>query len=95
MNHNGNANKMVDTPRTDKVNQYLRTRRDYKKTDNEVWIRHSIKIERELNAANERIKRLKEARDDIFLLAQKHAPEYWLDAQTAFDKWLKAKEAKP
>lgn len=43
----------------------------------------------------DRIKRLEEAGDDIFLLAQKHAPEYWLYTQTAFNNWRKAKEAKP
>lgn len=42
----------------------------------------------------ERIKRLELAGDDIFLLAQKHAPEYWLYTQTAFNNWRKAKEAK-
>lgn len=60
-----------------------------------VHARTARQLERELNAANEQIKRLKEARDDIFLLAQKHAPEYWLDAQTAFDNWRKSNEAKP
>lgn len=51
---------MSDTPRTEAVNQYLRTRRDYTKTDHEVWMNHGIQLERELNAANERIKRLEE-----------------------------------
>jgi hypothetical protein len=51
-------------------------------------------IERELNAANDRIKRLEEAGDAIFLLAEKHAPEYWLYTQTAFNNWRKAKEDK-
>ena len=62
MNHLGDTNKMVsDTPRTEAVNQYLRTRRDYTKTDHEVWMNHGIQLERELNAANDRIKRLEEA----------------------------------
>ena len=43
----------------------------------------------------QRIKRLEEAGDAIFLLAEKHAPEYWLYTQTAFNNWLKAKESKP
>lgn len=43
----------------------------------------------------DRIQRLEEAGDDIFLLAQKHAPEYWLYTQTAFNNWKQAKEAKP
>ena len=42
----------------------------------------------------ERIKRLEEAGDAIFLLAEKHAPEYWLYTQTAFNNWRKAKEDK-
>ena len=49
---------MSDTPRTEAVNQYLRTRRDYTKTDHEVWMNHGIQLERELNEANDRIKRL-------------------------------------
>lgn len=49
----------------------------------------------ELNRLLARIKRLEEAGDDIFLLAQKHAPEYWLYTQTAFNNWRKAKEVKP
>ena len=65
-------------------------------------------LERELNAANQigrkyedryfaaldRIKRLEEAGDAIFLLAEKHAPEYWIYTQTAFNNWRKAKEDK-
>lgn len=54
----------------------------------------ACQLEMELNAANEMVKRLKKAGDDIFLLAQKHAPEYWLDTQTAFNNWKQAKEAK-
>jgi hypothetical protein len=49
----------------------------------------------ELQEARDRIKRLEEAGDAIFLLAEKHAPEYWLYTQTAFNNWRKAKEAKP
>ncbi len=49
---------------------------------------------RHLESANARIKRLEEAGDAIFLLAKKHAPEYWLYTQTAFNNWRKAKEDK-
>jgi len=42
-------------------------------------------IERELNAANDRIKRLEEAGDE---LGNNHNPFTYID-------WLKAKEAKP
>ena len=44
---------MSDTPRTDAVNKYLRTRDDYTKTDHEVWMDHSCDIESELNTAHE------------------------------------------
>jgi hypothetical protein len=44
-----------------------------------------MKLERELNAANERIKRLEEAGD---ALGNNHNPFTYID-------WLKAKEAKP
>jgi hypothetical protein len=43
------------------------------------------KLERELNAANDRIKRLEEAGDE---LANNHNPFTFID-------WQKAKEAKP
>jgi hypothetical protein len=52
MNDLGGANKMVDTPRTDEVNKYLRIREEYAKTDNEIWVNHARQLERELNAAN-------------------------------------------
>ena len=81
---------MSDTPRTD----VLLIAHDMAPTHISL-ISHSRELERELNAANQRIKRLKEAGDDIFLLAQKHAPEYWLYTQTAFNNWKQAKEAKP
>ena len=48
------------------------------------------KLERELNAANERIKRLEEAGD---VLAQRSAQLGLLPM--AIEGWLKAKEAKP
>lgn len=63
---------MSDTPRTD---------------ENEFdWVTASFarKLERELNAANERIKRLEEAGD---ALANNHNPFTFID-------WRKAKEAK-
>ena len=75
MNHIGDTNKMVsDTPRT----------------DNYDWSFHLLfaeaqKMERELNAANERIKRLEEAGDA-------HMEWVPVSFQSA---WRKAKEAKP
>ena len=83
---------MSDTPMTDAANIYIRTRRDFTITDHQVWQEHGEHLERELNAANERIKRLEEAGDKM---------EAWLrderlDAvQHTVSKWTKAKEAKP
>ena len=76
---------MSDTPRTDAAYAASTGAGIYE------LFKESQDIERELNAANERIKRLEEAGDDIFLLAQKHAPEYWLYTQTAFNNWRKAR----
>ena len=50
MNHIGDTNKMVDTPRTDEA-QFGTGR---------VSVSFARQLERELNAANERIKRLEE-----------------------------------
>jgi hypothetical protein len=75
---------MSNTPRTDEA-QFGTGR---------VSVSFARQLERELNAANDRIKRLEEAGNAIFLLAEKHAPEYWLYTQTAFNNWRKAKEAK-
>jgi hypothetical protein len=63
---------------------------DTPRTDNFDWSFHLLfaeaqKMERELNAANERIKRLEEAGD---ALANNHNPFTFID-------WNKAKEAKP
>ena len=75
MNHIPDTGKMVsDTPRT----------------DNYDWSFHLLfaeaqKMERELNAANERIKRMEEVGD---------AMEIYCDTRLA-RKWLEAKEVKP
>ena len=74
MNHLGDTNKMVDTPRTDEA-QFGTGR---------VSVSFARQLEHELNAANERIKRLEEAGD---------AMERNCDAISA-DKWRKAKEVK-
>ena len=56
MNHSGNANKMVsDTPRTDAAYAASTGAGIYE------LFKESQDIERELNAANERIKRLEES----------------------------------
>ena len=79
MNHSGNANKMVDTPRTDEA-QFGTGR---------VSVDFARTLERELNAANDRIKRLEEAGDAL------KAAGYFGGFNDAVDKWVKAKEDKP
>lgn len=89
---------MSDTPRTDAVNNYLRTRRDYTKTDHEVWMKHGIELESELAAAKERIRRLEEAGN-----AMHHEMQFgeWRDglsrklSNAARRAWLAEMEAKP
>ncbi len=43
---------MSDTPRTDAVDTYIRTRREFSITDHQVWQEHGEHLERELNEAN-------------------------------------------
>ena len=77
MNHIGNANKMVsETPRMDASSH----------DDGAIW-QTGCDIERELNAAHERIKRLEEAGD-----ALANTQTYDL-LETV--NWRKSKEAKP
>jgi hypothetical protein len=45
----------MNTPKTNSVVQYLRTRRDFKKTDSQVWREHSEDLENQLRLANKRI----------------------------------------
>ena len=84
MNHLGDTNKMVDTPRTDE-----NTFRAYTSPDNSsrscVSASFARQLERELNAANDRIKRLEEAGDEMFKWSERVGQEFW----------AKAKEAKP
>jgi|688.fasta_scaffold450008_2 predicted nucleic acid-binding Zn-ribbon protein len=82
-NHLGDANKMVsDTPRTDEAY--------FKKGATMYDLAGEMKrMERELNAANERIKRLEEAGDSL------KAAGYFGGFGDAVNKWNKAKEAKP
>ena len=90
-NHLGGANKMVsETPRTnEQINGKPCTRFAILAGDSLrdalVPSDFSRQLERELNAANERIKRLEEAGD---ALANNHNPFTFID-------WHKAKEAKP
>jgi len=74
---------------------------DTPRTNNFDWSFHllfaeSQKMERELNAANERIKRLEEAGNNLLW---NFCPEYTSDftesQSDALKQWNKAKEAKP
>lgn len=40
---------MNDTPLTDAIEDYLRIRNRYEKTDHQVWFEHSQQLERDLN----------------------------------------------
>lgn len=84
MNHLGDTKKMVDTPRTDAGKKIVLggVGGDWEV----VHIAFSRQLERELNAANERIKRLEEAGD---------AMEQWTSEYGPIYRWRKAKEAKP
>ena len=82
MNHIGDTNKMVDTPRTDAGLEYDDTTVDGVKE-------FARQLERELNAANERIKRLVQAGD--CLLSHRNSTDYHEKVR----EWDKAKKDKP
>ena len=74
---------MSETPRTDKAEKHAYEFKDeYTPVCESKLVRQ---LERELNAANERIKRLGEAGDEMM----SEPCEY------TFEQWIKAKEAKP
>jgi predicted nucleic acid-binding Zn-ribbon protein len=82
-NHLGDANKMVsDTPRTDEA--YFKQGATMYDLAGEMK-----RMERELNAANERIKRLEEAGDAL------KAAGYFGGFGDAVNKWIKVREDKP
>jgi len=83
-NHIGNTNKMVDTPCTDERVVYI---------DGNPWVNAPFarSLERELNAAEDRIKRLQEAGDEIaYRLRLRDESD-----SDAYLQWIKVKEAKP
>ena len=105
MNHLGDTNKMVgedhirdatkmvsDTPRTD-------AKRGFHDLDTAVDAEFSEQLECELNAANERIKRLEEAGDVLeyasVISEAGEDPNGFEKLLIAQRKWRKAKEAKP
>ena len=77
-NHLGDTNKMVDTPRMDASAH----------DDGAIW-QTGCELERELNAANERIKRLVQAGD--CLLSHRNSTDYHEKVR----EWDKAKKDKP
>jgi hypothetical protein len=77
---------MSDTPRTDAAfRSAIREANDSAEPLNEM-IGFSMKLERQLNAANERIKRLEEAGDEAI---------YPFEYAARVRIWTEAKEAKP
>jgi hypothetical protein len=87
VNHIGDVNKLVsDTPRTDA----------WKRINDPIEDLHAFsrQLERELNAANERIKRLEEAGDKMADLLRWQSR---MDRKTSpsASAWRKAKEDKP
>ena len=92
MNHLGDTNKMVsDTPRTDSLLTAILDSDGFVHNGNcpQRWVNHARELERELNAANAKIKRLEEAGDRM----ERLLPEGSI-CDKAVDLWLKAKEAK-
>ena len=78
MSHLGDTNKIVDTPRMNASAH----------DDGAIW-QTGCDIERELNAANERIKRLVQAGD--CLLSHRNSTDYHEKVR----EWDKAKKDKP
>ena len=79
---------MSDTPRTD----VLLIAHDMAPT-HILLISHSRELERELAAAQQRIKRLEEAGDELLMWLGEDISES--NGQLLQDAWNKAKEAKP
>ena len=91
-NHLGDTNKMVgDTPRTDDQIGYDGS------TMSAIRIEFCRQLERELNAANDRIKRLEEAGDAVAAIIGPPGSAHWADedkVDAAWNNWTKAKEDK-
>ena len=67
MNHLGDTNKMVDTPRTD---EFIGEHSEWSPAPRKNLDAFARQLERELNAANDRVKRLEE---DLMDAKNKHA----------------------
>ena len=90
MNHLGNANKMVDTPRTEaEVNRQKCWSDDLVTID----ANFACQLERELNEANDRIKRLEESENRMLNWLTEDCPE--AVKKQLSNAWMKSKEAKP
>ena len=88
-NHLGDTNKMVsDTPRTDAEAFYPHDSK-YKVCDADF----ARQLERELNAANERIKQLEESENRMLNWLTEDCPE--AVKKQLSNAWMKSKEAKP
>ena len=87
MNHLGDTNKMVsETPISDSTPHNV--------ADLGMLVR---RLERQLNAANDRIKRLEEAGDAVAAIIGPPGSAHWADenqVDAAWTNWTKAKEAK-
>ena len=87
-NHIGDTNKMVETPRTDAKAFYPHDSK-YKVCDADF----AKQLERELNAANERIKQLEESENRMLNWLTEDCPE--AVKKQLSNAWMKSKEAKP
>ena len=87
MNHLGDTNKMVsETPISDSTPHNV--------ADLGMQIR---RLERQLNAANERIKRMEDAGDAVAAIIGPPGSAHWADenqVDAAWTNWTKAKEDK-
>ena len=79
---------MSDTPRMD-----LALRKAQEDCTESYLLTEGLKLERELNAANERIKRLEESENRLLNWLTEDCPES-VKKQLS-NAWMKSKEAKP
>ena len=94
-NHLGDTNKMVETPRTDGLLTEILDAYGYVHQGNcpQRWVNHARELERELNAANERIKQLEESENRMLNWLTEDCPE--AVKKQLSNAWMKSKEAKP
>lgn len=78
---------MSKSPRTDEVWERIATDTTGELEPDVEFSTLARQLERELNAANERIKRLEEVGDEVVI--------NYVNSLSAFEMWRKAKEVKP